>query len=190
MENYRHIVPDIYAKASVRGKPIGLPSGVSFRRGVVISEQFGLPMVYEAPYTSDDQLQHFESELVPLMSGKLVRALQAAGVSNLQLFPAVVTNPATQVRWDDYYSVNIIGLIACAAASSDMNVVGIRADGHTPLAVFNGLIIDPGKAGGALMFRLAESPGTILLAESVLSRLMDDSPPAGWNFTAYPVPSA
>lgn len=176
MGTYRHIVPNIYAELGIDEEPL-LPAGVDFRSGAVIDEALITPIIYIVPYTDDAQLPHFESELVPVMSRRLVEALQGAGITNLQLFPAVLQNSKTGATWTDYFAVNVVGLIACASPSSKMEVLGLRSDGQTPLAVFNELIVAPQRAGGALMFRLAEAPGTILLV----------APADGWNLTAYPV---
>lgn len=189
MSSYRHIVPNIYAEMSVHGEPKGLPTGVSFRTGAPIAVAIESPLVYEAPYTSPGQLQHFESELVPLMSERLVDALLTSGVSNLQLFPAQVFNPGSGARWTGFHAVNVVGLIACSSPLSDGRVVAVRPDG-LPLMVFNRLTIDTAKTGGAGLFRLAESPGSILIAERVLDQVRAKAPPGGWNITAYPVADA
>jgi hypothetical protein len=68
-----------------------------------------------------------------------------------------------------------------------MDTIGLRSDGNTPLAVFHELVVDPQRTGGALMFRLAEAPGTILVANSIINKLKESAPAGGWNLTAYPV---
>lgn len=187
MSSYRHIVPNIYAPLSAESWPHGLPTDIDFRSGAAISAPVQGPLIYESSYTSSDQLQHFESELAPLMSERLVDALLSAGVSNLQLFPAQVSNKSANKTWLGFHTVNIIGVISCASPRSVSTIIAVRPDGVTPLAIFDRLLINVARTGGADMFRLAESPGTILVSNRVIDRLRLSAPEGGWNITAYPV---
>jgi len=98
---------------------------------------------------------------VNVMHARLVHVLAAAGVDNLQVFSARITDPNTNTTYDDYFAVNVVGLVECA----DM----ARSD-HAPLAdlfFFYKLVIIPGKARGLSLFRLAESPIDIIVHERV-----------------------
>lgn len=98
---------------------------------------------------------------VNLMSTRLVQTLTSAGVDNLQLFPARITDPNTGAIYDDYFAVNVIGLVECA----DMD-----KSEHAPLAdlyFFHELVIKPEKTLGLPLFRLAESPIDIIVHERV-----------------------
>jgi hypothetical protein len=105
-----------------------------------------------------------------LMIDTLVEALRAAGVDNLDVYTAIIRHPNTGETWTNYKAVNIIGIVSCA----DM------AQSNTPAATgelidvpFDGLVIDEQRTGGALMFRLAEAIGGIVIHEKVKQRLED-----------------
>ena len=95
------------------------------------------------------------------MHKRLVAALEAAGVDNLQTFPAEVTDGTSGVVSNDYVVANVIGIASVAdlAESQSQELADVR--------VFERLVIDPEKAGRALMFRLAESQIEIIVAETV-----------------------
>ena len=86
-----------------------------------------------------------------LMSRRLVKTLEAAGVNNIQTFDAVITNEKTKAVIKDFVLVNIVGLVAAADMSKSKALP--LGPGH----VFTELKIDPAKPRGMLMFRLAES---------------------------------
>jgi hypothetical protein len=103
-----------------------------------------------------------------LMSERLVKALQEAGVDNLDVYPAVIRNTRTGETRNDYRAVNIIGMVSCAN----------MAESNTPAAAgdlidvpFDGLVIDEDRTGGALMFRLAEAIAGIVVHEKVKKHL-------------------
>lgn len=100
-----------------------------------------------------------------LMHRELVAALQRAGVDNLQLFPAVITEDGRDTSISDYFVVNVVGLVSCAA---------VGASDALPFAggfFFNELVIDPARTRGLLMFRLAESQLDLLVHDRVASEL-------------------
>lgn len=100
-----------------------------------------------------------------LMHKKLVDVLKNSGVDNLQTFPAIITEEARDTIIEDYLVVNVVGLVACAA---------VDASDSIPFAgglFFNNLVIEPKKAHGLLMFRLAESKLDVLVHERVAKEL-------------------
>jgi len=102
---------------------------------------------------------------VNLMSTRLVQTLASAGVDNLEIFPARITDPNTGAVYDDYCAVNVVGLVECA----DMG-----KSEHTPLAdvyTFRELVIVPEKTMGLPLFRLAESPIDIIVNEQVANAI-------------------
>ena len=181
---YSHVVPNIYSELDIGEEP-ELPADVSFTRGEVIRAQLPSPLVYDVPYTEDEQLPHFESPIVPVMSSRLVTALRKLGVDNLQLFPAELCNLQTGQVWKDFFAVNVVGLISCTSSLSDAAEVATRPGGGKLLTI-NELVIDAAKAAGAPIFRLAESPSKILLATDILDAFDRTAPPGGWGITAYP----
>lgn len=104
-----------------------------------------------------------------LMSARLVEALQAAGVDNLQTYRAALRNSDTGETFD-FRAVNIVGVIAAA----DLGESAWTSHDPEPLfdVNFDSLAVDESRTGGALMFRLAENTGVILVHESVRNRLV------------------
>jgi hypothetical protein len=109
-----------------------------------------------------------------LMTDPLVDALKEAGVDNLDTYQAVIRDPKSNRTWTNYKAVNIIGVVSCA----DMAKSNTTAPADELIDVpFEGLAIDDMRAGGALMFRLAEAVGGIVVHEKVRAHLQQ----AGFN---------
>jgi hypothetical protein len=96
-----------------------------------------------------------------VMSKRLVAALQAAGVDNLQTFPAEIKNSDTGEIIRDFVAVNIIGMVSAAdeAASESSPLADVK--------FFHKLVMDPTRAKGLRMFRLAESRMDVIVDETV-----------------------
>jgi hypothetical protein len=106
---------------------------------------------------------------VPLMTKRLHKALQDAGVSNVDTYRAEILDPATGKMNHDYVAFNVIGVVAAADlkrssfdASSPERMISMG---------FDSLAIDAAKAQGALLFRLAENVGAIVVHEKVRKHL-------------------
>jgi hypothetical protein len=100
---------------------------------------------------------------LPLMSTRLVDALAEAGVNNLQLYPAILTNTQTKETYD-YYVFNVVGKIA----ASDMKKSDTESfDGQLTDTSFFSLSIDEQKALSLLMFRIAENINALMVHERV-----------------------
>lgn len=111
---------------------------------------------------------YFASEV---MRKDLVEALKRAGVDNLQVFPAVITEEGRDTHIEDYVVVNVVGLVKCAS---------VRKSDAMPFAgahFFMNLVIDSAKTMGFPMFRLADSMMDILVHESVAKELKKHSFP-------------
>jgi hypothetical protein len=101
----------------------------------------------------------------PIVSDKLLAVLRAAGVSNLDVYDAVLQSADGSVALKGYKAFNLIGLVAAA----DLAQTRFAPDNASRFldASIDGLVIDPAKAGGQLMFRLAENTSAILVHRSV-----------------------
>lgn len=134
----------------------------------VNEEELTLPWPFSLASDESDQLEL--SDYYPgaeLMSARLVETLRAAGVDNLQTFPAIVSDTRRDRRIDNYLVVNVIGLVSVANMSTSIS---------RPLAdvqFFESLTIDPAKALDLLMFRLAESRGDVIVSERVAKRIQE-----------------
>jgi hypothetical protein len=114
-----------------------------------------------------------------LMSEPMVDVLRRAGVDNIDTYPAILQDSANE-REFRYFAVNILGLVAAADLSKSQwtNFDGApRLDTH-----FETLAVDPAKARGHLMFRLAEDTGTIIVHAKIKQALESAGIP-GLRFT-------
>jgi hypothetical protein len=102
---------------------------------------------------------------VPVMSDDVVDALVAAGVDNLELFPAILIDPSSGVEYRNYKAFNIVGKVSAA----DMERSTRMGVGSSQMIAvdFDSLVIDEAKAGGLRLFRLAENLGAIVVDEAV-----------------------
>jgi hypothetical protein len=104
---------------------------------------------------------------VKVMTKRLVAAIQSAGVDNLQIFPAVVTDSVSGAKSEEYVVINVLGLV------SGVNLA--RSVG-TPVAnafYFDKIAIDPAKVRDLLLFRIKESPIEIIVHDSVAKVISD-----------------
>jgi hypothetical protein len=129
------------------------------------------------PHSSDESpdLPAYFKGRIPLMREDLVSALRHAGVDNLDLYNATVIDPDSDSRVTLYKAVNIIGAIS--AADMARSNATVHPGGAVIDVDFDGLTIDPAKARGVLMFRLAESINGIVVHERVRDHLLK----AGFN---------
>jgi hypothetical protein len=104
-----------------------------------------------------------------LIRDDLLKALRSAGVDNLQTFRAVIKDPTSGKEHTDYSAVNIIGVVSAADRDKSKAMAGL--DSPMIDAVFESLVIDETKTGGALMFRLAEAVNAIVVHEQVKQKI-------------------
>jgi hypothetical protein len=107
----------------------------------------------------------YDAESVPVMRNDVRDILRAQGVSNIQYFDAVLRDPVNGREYRDYSAFNIVGLVACA----DMNASEMMGTSSSVMgdADFHALVIDEKKAGGLLLFRLAENISAIIVHERI-----------------------
>jgi hypothetical protein len=106
---------------------------------------------------------------VPLMTKRLLTALQDAGVTNLDTYDAEIYDPTEDRTYDNYVAFNIIGKISAA----DLNQSSYDATLPERMISmdFDSVIIDEQATRGALLFRLAESVNAIVVHEKVRQHL-------------------
>jgi hypothetical protein len=184
---YSTIRPWIYEEFGIQGYP-ELSPNLSFILGHPIAETMPKPLVFKVDNTQDYPPLHFLGRMIPVMSKGLVDALITLGIDNLQLFEAVLLNEETGEEWKNYFAVNIIGIIACADLTlSESTKIAERPGSAPALHMFEELVINFGATRGALMFRLAESPGEILIHGSLLDALERLRTLEEWGITSFPV---
>lgn len=100
-----------------------------------------------------------------LMSKRLVARLELAGVDNLQRFEVELVDEDTGRVRQDFWCVNILGMVACAdLARSNATEFGSSY-------YFYDLALDARKTHDLRMFRVAESMIDVLVHDSVVDAL-------------------
>ena len=160
-------------------EPKDLPREVSFISGSKITVELDTPLVYTTNAKADDAMVDFSRGSVTLLSKRFLKLLEGAGVDNLQVFPAIIKSEKDETIWEDYFSVNVLGMIACADLSK--STYSEIMPGHYR---FRELAIDAEKAKDALLFRLHEHSPSIIVHKSVLKYIVDNDPDEsllGWE---------
>lgn len=154
----------VYPSASLgKGPPM---NNAPWMHGTRLVENFPVPLVYSLdPTRPGNPNVMYDDTAYPLMRDDLVEALQAVGVDNLQLFPAVLHDPTTGVDHKNYKAFNIVGVVA--AADMEKSVRMATSDSTMIDVDFASLTIDEQKAAPFRLFRLAESVSTIIVDDVV-----------------------
>lgn len=186
MTTYYEFDPDSFVDYGIKKSP-ALDSELSFIEGQKINERMP-PLFFEANFPLGERPPHYMGDTIPLASKQLIDTLRAAGVDNFQVFEAKVFNPETGEKWDNYYAFNVIGLVKAAVLErSDYDtIMGDDPEGiEMPLIAFNEIVLDKNKLRDLLIFRMAESPGTLIVHENVVKALEANLPSEGWGIDSY-----
>ncbi len=138
------------------------------RRAWMLARRFAVPIdgsvVASARFKDDGELQDLIQVPIPLMRRSLFEVVAAAGVSNLDVYPAVVTDLRTGRIHDDFVAFNVIGAISAA----DLARCTFDApDGPKVGVDFASLAIDESALHGEQCFRLAENVSALLVSDKV-----------------------
>lgn len=119
----------------------------------------------------------------PVLSQALLDVLLAAGVSNLDVYDAVLKSADGQTAIGGYKAFNLIGLVAAAALEQT------RFAPENPSrfldATIDGLVLDPTRLQGLRMFRLAENSSAIVVHRTIRAAIEG----AGIPFVNFVKPS-
>jgi hypothetical protein len=159
-------------------KPIG--QGPDFfavwRDGCPISETVPEPLVYtlSPDYPGSPKAMYYEKS-IPVMREDVINVLMGVGVNNIQFFDAIIYDPVTNKRYDNYKAYNIIGLVACA----DMLASELMKTSESLMTDtdFHALVIDESKTNGMLLFRLAENVSAIIVHKKVKNAIEAENIP-------------
>lgn len=184
MNKFHQFQKDIFSK-HVAEIIQPLTDEVSFLSGAIIHTALPVPLMFETGYSMQEPPTAILSNRIPVLSDALIKALQEAGVSNLQCFPAEVNSSVDGTVWKNYQAVNVVGLIACAdLEKSKYTIIMERCgEGAVPLMGFKKLMVDPVRAGDQLFFRLAEEPSTIIVSGRVVEYLRSIKSDDDWGLT-------
>lgn len=98
-----------------------------------------------------------------LVSPALRRALDGAGVDNVQYFPAQLRMEYAEEVVAEYWAANVVGAVACAVAYDD----ALPPEPAPPLGPAPPFRIDPARARGLDLFRLAEDRQLLVVSARV-----------------------
>lgn len=141
-------------------------------------------MRFRGNFPTGYKLPHLTGNIVPLVSEQLLQAFRDVGVDNFQSFPAIIVNPETGEEWRSHSAFNVLGILRAAdmgASEFDELMGGDPSGSIPPLVAFNRLVIDGTKTHGLMLFRLEESPSTMIVHETVVNHLKANRPSAGWK---------
>lgn len=180
MSAYYLLEADNYSDYGVTENP-KIDDDSSFLAGSVISKELP-PLVFEVNFPKKKKLPHFFGDEVLLASKAFLEALKNSGVDNFQSFPAKVINPDTGQSWEDYFAVNVIGLVkAVDMEKSDFDILmeGDDEGIETPLVAFRDIVLEKNKIKDMHMFRLVESPVALIVSNKVVDFLVNNKPKGG-----------
>lgn len=177
---YFTLINDIEYETSVTvNDPEGLPIEFDLMSGSVMNTPIETPLVYTTNAGKDDEIRDFLDSSFPLMSAKFLDLVKQSGVDNLQTFPAIIKSLEDGTVWENYFGVNILGLISCADLPK--STYDEIMPGHY---CFDELAIDTSKTMGTLMFRLQEHSPTIIMHSDIGQHIVDNDPDfelKGWS---------
>jgi len=158
----------VYPILTIEKQP-NLPGGPWYH-GHKLKISFPTPLEYELKVYKNEADRNvkmlYGNKAFPVMHNSLLNALKEAGVNNLELFPARITNPNTGEVHEDYQAFNVLGLVS--AADLENSTLMNESDSPTLLDTdFDGLVIDEEKTMGFRLFRLAENCSAIVVSEEV-----------------------
>jgi hypothetical protein len=110
-------------------------------------------------------MAEFWTNPVPVMTKRLLRALEQGGVTNLDTYRAEIHDPASGAIYHDHVAFNIIGVVS-AADLKNSQFDPTQEDRKISM-LFDAVAIDAGKAHDLLLFRLAESVNAIMVHQKV-----------------------
>jgi hypothetical protein len=150
-------------------------SNVDWDLGQRHKQSIPTPLRFELePFDPDDADQSSDMpELfkghVPLFRDDLIAGLLAAGVDNLETYDAEILDPDSGTVHRNYKAVNVIG--AASVVDMERSSATVHPGGPVLDVELEGFAVDETRAGGRLLFRLAENTSAIMIHESVADHL-------------------
>lgn len=169
-------MPSLYSILNCEDPDEGYLARLSYmpddpRRSWILGERFSVPPPEPVRATirglddDDTVMAELWKSPVPVMSRRLLGALQQAGVSNLDVYPAVLSDPSSGKDYDDFVAFNVIGKISAVDLTRSRLAPGPVDQRHS--MSIDQLLLDEARIQGALMFRLAEAVSTIIVHASI-----------------------
>lgn len=123
---------------------------------------------------SGDARTDIMGSLVTLFSDELKDAMIQFGVDNIDYFSVELEDQATHEVESGYWLANVVGIVECVDAARS-TIVPRPSGAKGRLESF---YIDPRRAGGLSIFRLAEQP-TLIVIKEVLREFLESLPLSG-----------
>ncbi len=133
------------APAEVAAGRVRFDAGVKITSPVADVFRMAMPVKLSGKTLTDNLLTYAQWALI--CSNKLKTLMERIGVDNIDWYPLVLDNEATGAQVNGYFIGNIVGTVDCV----DWSKAVIDDDE----AFFGRLWIDPARAKGHRMFRLA-----------------------------------
>ncbi|ARU26089.1 imm11 family protein [Cellvibrio sp. PSBB006] len=163
---------------------------IDFLLGVPILKNFKMPVEFETTYQSGDSPhQYFDyGTCIPAVGEMFLKALQKAGVDNFQAFPAILKNFAEGSVWENYYALNVIGMVNATDLDNSHydEIMGGNDEGMPALGSFTVLALKEEKLHSFDMFR-EPIGGNLIFSERLWNVLDVFSPPGGYGIIAHEV---
>jgi hypothetical protein len=94
-------------------EPEDLPVELDCLGGHIIDISVDNPMVSTTNAKSGDDIRDIYDSSYLAMPKHFLELLHQAGVDNFQIFPIIIKSAEDDAVWDNYFGVNILGLILC-----------------------------------------------------------------------------
>lgn len=162
-QNYFVMIAAVSDRTASVSDPDDLPRRAQvWITGALLPVEVPSPIEYLIEDDDEGEMGAFIETSAPLMSRDLLETLTLAGVDNLEVHEAVITEAATGREYHDYVAVNIVGLLAAGdrARTVTESIDGLGTWIHR-------FAMDESAARGALMFRLREGPSKVMVHRSV-----------------------
>lgn len=182
MKDYYKLESNNYVDYGIQESPKLGEQGIL--TGNIIDPSKLPPLVYEHNFPKGEPVPHYLTGGTVLASKFFIDLIQSLGINNYQAFPAVLLNPETQEKRDDYCLFNVIGLLKAAdlSASSYDEIMKGNSEGiDLPLLAFKDISIDGKRVHDIDMFRLAEEPISLIVSNLVIDALKANKPEDGWG---------
>ena len=147
-------------------------------------------ILFETTHKGNEPVQHFfdYGTCIPAISRRFVNALVYAGVDNFELFPATLKNNKTSTQWNDFFALNVLGMINATDVDNSMyeEIMGGDDEGMPPLGVFTAIALYEDRIKPFEFFR--EPIGNnLIISERVLNKLLEYFPQGGIGIIAHEV---
>jgi len=160
-----------------------IPEHASFNSGKLIDANSfqGKPLEFNVLYNDGSFPGHFhDSASIPVLSKQFVSMVEAAGIDNFQLFPALILDKENNKQWDEFYAFNAIGLVDVAHEDSEFDEIMPGSDGMPAFGEYDELIFDANKTQEMGMFREVNS-SDLYFHVRLLEVLKKNIPPEKWG---------